>query len=64
MEGLGGETTINGEMILKGTPDRFLNSGVLLGATLIGIAVSSHLQGKLNILISLNYDLCHTMRSN
>lgn len=43
MEGLGGETTIKREMIQKGTPDRFLNYRVLLGAGLIGIAVNSHL---------------------
>lgn len=43
MEGLGGETTINSKIIQKGTPDRFLNYRVLLGAGLIGIAVNSHL---------------------
>lgn len=64
MEGLGGEATINREMIQKGTPDRFLNYRVLLGAGLIGIAIKSHLQRKLNILISLNYDLCHPTQSN
>lgn len=41
--GLWGETTIKREMIQKGTPDRFLNYGVLLGAGLIGIAINSHL---------------------
>lgn len=37
------KTTINREMVQKGTPDRFLSYRVLLGAGLIGIAVNRHL---------------------
>jgi len=43
MEGLGEETTINREIIQKGASDRFLNYEVLAGASLIGIAINSHL---------------------
>lgn len=40
---LRGETTINSEIIQRGAPDRFLNYKVVAGASLIGIAINSHL---------------------